>query len=352
MNSLFDVIKKPKFKLFFFRKMALWVILTYFNSNSAYSQDIHYSQFFNNQVYANPAFSGLNYNPRIALFYRNQYPGISNGFGAGFTTYSLAYDQHLPSINSGIGALLFYDTKANGILNSLIFQASYAYQVRIKKKLGLKLGINIGLNSTNLDWSKLQYYDQIDPINGFFNNIPTNEPQPSALRQTNFDAGLGFVFFNQAFYAGAALKHITTQKNNLYNNINSDISPLYIGIQAGSIIKLSKKHVFYLSPNVMYGYQYAKHEVLPAVMMNYEMVNIGLGMRHTFEDFESVILYLGMSKGMVRINYSHDLTVSALAGKTGGSHELSFKFILGGEDNSLNARHNNGQIPCPDILRK
>lgn len=352
MNSPFDCIKKIKFNNISLSKALILVFLIIFNLKTAFSQDIHYSQFFNNQVYTNPAFSGLNYNARFALFYRNQFPSISNGFGAGFSTYSLSYDQHFERINSGIGALIFYDSKANGILNSIMSQLTYAYQIKIKRKLGLKIGVQIGFNSTSLDWNKLQFYDQIDPINGFFNNIPTNEPQPVSLTQNSFDAGVGFLFFNQNFYAGGVVKHLTFQKNQFYNNINSSISPLYIGAQFGNIIVFEKKHKFYLSPNLMYGFQYKKHELVPALMMNYELVNFGFGMRYTFEELESAIIYLGFSKGIVRINYSYDITISRLAGKTGGSHEISFKFIFGGEDNSLNPKYQNGRIPCPDILRK
>jgi hypothetical protein len=76
----------------------------------------------------------------------------------------------------------------------------------------------------------------------------------------------------------------------------------------------------------------------------------GLGYRNVINNSDAVIGYLGVKKGKFRIGYSYDYTISQLANKTGGTHELSFTFNWTGDDNSLNPKKNKGYVPCPDIL--
>lgn len=317
----------------------------------ANSQDFHFSQFYNNQVFLNPAMSGLAFGPRISLHYRNQYPGIGAGAESGYTTYAVAYDQHIEKINSGFGVLAMMDRTANGIYNRYNIFLTYAYQIRLSRKLGLKIGVYGGLNSANLDWNKLKFYDQIDPVNGFFGNIATTEVPPASLSNNNFDGGFGFLFFNQNFYAGVTMRHLTFQKNFFYNSNNLSLTPLYLGSHAGMIKMFNKRNKTYLALNLNYAFQYKNHELVPVALFNYELINMGMGFRHTFKELESLIFYLGVTKGIVRVNYSYDHTMSNLAGYTGGSHELCFRFLFGGDDNSLRPKSLNGIIDCPTILK-
>jgi len=53
------------------------------------AQDAHFSQFYANPLHLNPAFTGSENCPRVALGYRNQWPAL----GPTYVTYSASYDQ-------------------------------------------------------------------------------------------------------------------------------------------------------------------------------------------------------------------------------------------------------------------
>src|SRR5262245_8045525 len=69
------------------------------------AQDPHFTQFYANPLYLNPAFAGSAHCPRINLNYRNQWPALQGQF----ITASVSYDQQIPSISSGIGLLALSD---------------------------------------------------------------------------------------------------------------------------------------------------------------------------------------------------------------------------------------------------
>ena len=74
-------------------------------SAAAGAQDVGFSQFYANPLYLNPAFAGSVVAPRISLSYRGQWPGLVSAF----TTVSASYDQYVPDLHGGIGAIVMTD---------------------------------------------------------------------------------------------------------------------------------------------------------------------------------------------------------------------------------------------------
>ena len=84
--------------------------------------------------------------------------------------------------------------------------------------------------------------------------------------------------------------------------------------------------------------------------VNIEMIYTGFWYRATLGNPDAVIGLLGVKIGYVRVAYSYDFTISELRSASGGSHEVSFTFNLGGEDNSLNPKRKYGKLACPSFL--
>jgi hypothetical protein len=60
---------------------------------------------------------------------------------------------------------------------------------------------------------------------------------------------------------------------------------------------------------------------------------------------------MGISKDAVKIGYSYDFTISALAGRTGGSHELSFILNLDKLDNNRRRNDARDMNDCFKLFR-
>ena len=154
------------------RFLVLWLLVMYsFGKLSA--QDPVFSQFYNAYLQLNPAMAGNSRGPVFQMNYRNQWPGL----GKIYSTYSVAYDQYLSSIKSGIGVSLLADNAGDGILRNTGVTGYYSYRIRIKGDVYVKGGFEVGLNNMALNTSKLLFGDAIDPISGPIS--PGGTPYPT-----------------------------------------------------------------------------------------------------------------------------------------------------------------------------
>ncbi|MEY4865383.1 MAG: hypothetical protein RLZZ114_812, partial [Bacteroidota bacterium] len=57
-------------------KRLIVLVITGVSAFQAWAQDPHFSQFYANPIYLNPAFAGVAQCPTVHANYRNQYPGM------------------------------------------------------------------------------------------------------------------------------------------------------------------------------------------------------------------------------------------------------------------------------------
>ena len=88
-----------------YNKITLILLLLVLGMQGVKAQDVGFSQFYANPLYLNPAFAGSKVAPRISLTYRAQWPGLVSAF----TTVSASYDQYIPDLHGGIGAIVLSD---------------------------------------------------------------------------------------------------------------------------------------------------------------------------------------------------------------------------------------------------
>ena len=252
----------------------------------------------------NPAMAGTAYSPRFSIAYRNQWPSLGAGFNGGFVTYAGSYDQHFEKIKSGLGLWVSSDRIANGLMVSNNIGIDYSFQIRLSKKVGLRIGLEGSYTNKYVDWHQLLFSDQIDPLRGFYQSfrVPNNtqEITPSSFSKNIFDMGAGVLVFNGRYYGGFSISHLLRPKESIIGGNEASI-PLKYSLHAGAIIPFKIRRVddVYLSPN----------------------------------------------------GYSYDLTVSKLIKKTGGTHEVTLTFNIGKNDNSLNPKNRKGILNCPEILK-
>ena len=133
-------------------------ILFFFMMSITKAQDPHFTQFYANPIYLNPAFAGSAICPRVIMNYRNQWPAIP----AAYVTYNASYDQYIKNMSGGVGLMLTSDNAGEGVLQTNTVSGIYSYSASISPSFSIKAGFQATLRQINLDWEKLYFGDQID----------------------------------------------------------------------------------------------------------------------------------------------------------------------------------------------
>ena len=295
------------------------ILLTFMFEGNA--QDPHFTQFYANPLYLNPAFAGTAKGPRFVTNYRNQWPSISGSF----VTYAASYDQHFDGIGGGIGAQILYDKAGDGDLATTMGSFMYSYHLNVSRKFAIKAGLQASMIQKTIDFSKLLWSDQIDPKLGFIYN--TQEPLPdNGTGKINpfLDFSAGIMGFSEKFYAGAAVHHINEPEMSFIGD-NESILPMKITSHVGMMIPLDNERETksFFSPNVLFQKQnYFMQFNLGAYYINKFFI-AGLWYRQTSVNSDAIMTLVGIKKDQLKFGYSYDITLSDVRFGAIGSHEVS-----------------------------
>ena len=171
-------------KLFF-----LCIILSLFVRSHSFGQDIHWSQFNDNQLYQNPAHAGhFDGDVRFIANYRDQWRSVT----VPFSTTAISVDTKYKKF--GLGLNLFNDQAGDGKFRTVEVQGNISYEINIGKDSThlFRPGINFGMNHRQINWDALYFDTQ---YNGYVFNpsAPTFENYQSD-RKTNASLGAGFIY--------------------------------------------------------------------------------------------------------------------------------------------------------------
>ncbi len=309
----------------------------------SFAQDPHFSQYYANPLYLNPAFAGTVICPRVILNFRDQWPSISGTY----VTYNASYDQHIEKIAGGIGVLINTDRAGQGILNTTTASFMYSFRLEVNRHFFMKLALQASYFQKHLDWQKLTFPDMIDKRHGFVFN--TNELPPNRLTKANADFAAGVLGYGEKYFVGFAVHHLTRPDEGF---ISKSRMPMKFTVHAGGIINLVKKvrrrsneHVPTLSPNILFMQQQNFQQINYGLYFNrYPFVG-GLWFRQNFKNSDAVIFMVGLQLNMFKIGYSYDLTISKLTNATGGAHEVSFALQFNCKEPSKRVK----AINCPSF---
>jgi type IX secretion system PorP/SprF family membrane protein len=296
---------KAIFKIIFFMFMGV----------TLHSQQIvlfnHY--FYKPMVY-NPAFTGVDKAPSVMLVNHTQWAGFKGG-----PQYNiLTFDGTLINKNTGLGVIIASDKK--GINNRTGGTILYAYNIRFKEKISLRLGLGVGAINQSIDYSRALVENPNDP--SLFSNTQS---------KTTFDANVGLAFICKGLEFGLAVPQLANNKINYISN--TDARTFYVQSRHYmSSLKynflVSKAKDISLAPQVLVRY-------VPNAPIQYD-ANLKLDLQKKFwigatykNDYA-----VGVNLGVVLfkklgIGYSYDYILGNLNKYGGLSHEimLSFKFV-------------------------
>jgi type IX secretion system PorP/SprF family membrane protein len=283
------------------------------------AQDPQNSQFYANPLYMNPALAGANRCPRIAINTRIQWSAISGNY----RTYSGSFDMHVNAIGGGIGVRYMHDDAGNATIGTDNLAIQYAYHIPLSRKFSLRLGAEIGLMHRYLNTRNLTFGDMIDDHYGF--DYVTAETFENADKFM-FDAGAGAVVYSEIFYAGVAFHHINESNEGFLGNSKL---PFKFTAHAGANIPIGKRRKYagegFVSPNILFQMQQSFYQLNIGLYTGKGPLVGGIWYRSN----DSFIALVGFQKGIFKIGYSYDITISKLTMATAGSHEISLGFQFG-----------------------
>ena len=294
-------------------------------------QDPHFSQFYANATYLNPALAGTLICPRFSLNFRDQWPSVQGTY----MTYSVAYDQHFDKLAGGVGILFFGDRQGYSVYNTNTIQIMYSYKLEVSRAFSVRMALQAGYQHKTLDWDKLTFGDQIDPQYGFIYN--TAEKQPSDLSKGVLDFAAGVVGYSENYFFGVAAHHLTQPSEGF---LAESKLPLRITVHGGATIDVKRKsrrqHYsgdISIAPNLLYYHQADFQQLNLGAYLNYYPFCVGIWWRYCMENTDAVIASFGVEQKFdsgytLKAGYSYDITVSKLANETGGAHELSCQVVL------------------------
>ena len=229
-------------------------------STLSIAQDAHFSQYYANPIYLNPAFAGLERCPTVHSNYRNQYPELGV-----YQSYSASYDQYVDKLNGGVAIMALKDDAGNGALNLTEVSGVYSYHLEVNRNFTLLSGFQATFRQRTLDWNQFTFPDMIDPFYGFV--LPTSEVAPGNNYNNHLDLSFGMLGFTERWYIGVVGHHLT-EPNEAF--LSQSRLPLKLTAHAGANIPLGRKRLHnslqsYIVPNVVYQQQGAASQLTAGV---------------------------------------------------------------------------------------
>jgi type IX secretion system PorP/SprF family membrane protein len=290
--------------------------------------DPHFSQYYANPLWLNPALTGvIDGEYRANINAKQQWANVDNGYltaGASFDT--------APTNKFAFGGMIINQRAGAVSFNQLNALASAAYRIKLGKNGDqiLNFGVQAGIISKSLNTSKITLGSQYDPLTGNNGGMPFDE----AIAAENFlapDINAGIMYFDAGgqksvnLFAGAAVAHINRPADKFIGG-DSRLPMRFTG-HGGARVKVN--HLIDITPNVLYLKQGNAEEVAlgayAQLMLNVES-DLIFGSNYRVND--AAIAFLGLHVKSMVFGLSYDFNTSGLNKSTGsrGGLELSISF--------------------------
>lgn len=332
----------------FLKTLLLQTIFTIAIINNVLSQDPSFSQVNNLMPYYHSSYLGINSGVEIKLAHRNQWKNVDNGF----KTYLLNASFRPKNITSSFGLTLLQDQEGAGYLTTQLCNLIFRQHLNIKTKLveNINIGGYAGISRKFIDFSKLIFSDQIDPVYGIYQ--PTSQQNPISEDVLFIDCGISTTILstiNISSYripteVSVSLNHIFSERDESIQQINTSLPTIFILTISGTMQKSTLYNVPLFVPVIQYELQKSIHRIkagsLIGVLGDKNGNNFFLGVNYSFHinsqysnNASSIVPIIGYEKSynntLLTIGYSYDVSIKGInTSDTGGSHEISFTMSI------------------------
>ncbi len=184
-------------------------------------QDPHFTQYFDNTLFVNPAYAGSNGVLNATAIHRQQWVGFDG------RPQSTSFSLHSPLSYESVGVGLTVVNDRLGPLNQTMFYGDFSYTLKFNNpKNKLSFGVKAGLNLINVGTTTLFTTEENDP------KLLTN-----VSNRINPNFGAGIYYHTPRFFIGASTPKILESSYDGFDSRNIE-QRHYFAI-LGGVLKLN-----------------------------------------------------------------------------------------------------------------
>lgn len=317
------------------------LILIFAVSLLAKAQDPSFTQLFNNRTLLNPSFAGLEPGFRIGLSHQNHWKAVAK---RNFYTSAVNMDyQSCRFPNMGLGLIAVQDVAGDGRLAVNNLGLAYSYKILLGRST-LSMSLQSDYYNASIDWSKLVYSDQFDPVLGLVR--PSSNFNPAIENANYFDFSTGLLFRNNwrmrnrdvYWHIGAAVHHLPFGfTNGFFGNGTLPTKVTLHGAWLVPFFKTGQRLNYHIMPYFRFqGQDFAagshRSMDLGVSILNKYLIG-GINLRHNpnniyIKNTDAIAFSLGYTGGLTpttafRFTYSYDFNYKGVSNGTVGTHEVS-----------------------------
>jgi type IX secretion system PorP/SprF family membrane protein len=277
-------------------------------------QDAHFTQYMFNQMYFNPAATGIEQGFRGNLLYRNQWTGYQGLDGPGGAPKNILFTGALPIMEANTGVGIVINNDQIGPLNDLNVSINGAYHYKIGPGK-LSAGLSIGLYGRTMK--------DIYRPNNTSDPVYLDLKNAAGVAEIVPDLGFGLYYSADKFFGGISSRHLNEAKFE-YETAKSQMSRHYY-IMGGYNIEVNPDIMVTPTFNLKSDSKQTQFELSAMARFNNQFL---AGLAYREGDAVSALLGLTALQNKLRITYSIDLTVPATEAKKPTSHEIMASYFV------------------------
>ncbi|PCJ89357.1 MAG: hypothetical protein COA57_02360 [Flavobacteriales bacterium] len=339
-----------------FNNIAQWVIIGGFlfplfgGIKGGFSQDIHFSQFYQTPLLINPALTGaFNGEQRAIVNYKDQWRSID----APYQTYAFGVDMAMfkkkwENSYLGAGLFVFHDKAGEAAMKQTQVNLSLSSITALSENHTISIGFQGGFAQRGVDAANQKWDTQYCPT-----CTDGHDPAAPSYEASNFNT-FGFADFsagavwsfgtdeanmisNDGFRAnaGVAYHHINEPKQEFYNEekLNPKIvahGGLYVGMKNSNTAIL---------PSIIYFQQGGAREINAGMMIRYTVKEesrytgifketaLQIGGYYRVGDAVIPAIVFEYGHWAVGVNYDFNISKLRAASNTRGGIEISLRYV-------------------------
>jgi len=287
------------------------IVILLFAVQGLFAQDVHFSQWYNNPLFSNPALTAsFDGDYRITASQRKQWASVS----VPFNTVSLGFD--IPIKEWGVGAQLLRDQSGSSRLSLRQLNLSFARSLE-----QWRIGLQLGFSQRSIDYSDLIFIDDGEII--------------STLSKNYLDMSLGLSRFMSLNFGDLNMSYSVFHLNQADRSFISDEDKLALRHQFSSSLYYQLSEHWQVIPSLYWGSQEKQREFMLGSSIRYDIseyyykpIELEGGAYCRFGDALSFLI--GVQYEQSHLAFSYDWNTSDLVPASNylGAWELSFSHII------------------------